>query len=206
MPAHGHAALTHDECRARLCVCCGTKQKQHSTMSAAQELLVKVHGLYTAFDRSNPRFPTALCSTCQQALYKIKSNKPPKGWGGPHPPAWDKFKVDTIFGVRKGGLTDGQGKLTTCDLCQLVRSSPVGNPGPTRSKMLLPRGAEQEPPGLKLEPAHVLCPLCFGKKGPGLPAYPTSAVQRQSRGTCWATCRQPQARSRRQFWAQQSSL
>ena len=35
--------------------------------------------------------------------------------------------------------------------------------------MLLSRGAEEEPPAPKLDPARVLCSLCFGEKGPGLP-------------------------------------
>ena len=54
-----------DQCWARLCQLCGTKQKQSKAMKPSQETLVKVQSLCAAFDHTNPWFPTALCASIE---------------------------------------------------------------------------------------------------------------------------------------------
>ena len=110
MPSSG-PSLTHEECRSRLCVCCGLKQKRSIAMTEAEEPLVKIPSPYPTFDRFNPCYPTALCPSCRRALYKVKAKQVPKGWRDCHPPSWKKFNANKIFGVRKCGTFDYFGML-----------------------------------------------------------------------------------------------
>ena len=167
MPSSG-PSLTHEECRFCLCVCCGLKQKKSIAMTEAEELLVKIHGPYPTFDRFNPCYPTALCPSCRRALYKVKAKQLPKGWRDCQPPSWKKFNVNKIFGVRKCGTFDNYGKQQKCDICTLVRSNPIGESGPNRPKMLLPRGIKEETISHD-KSKDSLCSLCIGMKKKGIP-------------------------------------
>ena len=136
-------------------------------MTEAEELLVKIHGPYPTYDRFNPCYPKALCSSCRRALYKIKAKQLPEGWRDCQPPSWKKFNVNKIFGVRKCGTFDNYGKQQKCDICTLVRSNPIGESGPNRPKMLLPRGIKEETISHD-KSKDSLCSLCIGMKKKGI--------------------------------------
>ena len=123
MVGHSHIALSHEECRGWLCTCCGFKLSTSSVMSAAAEALVQQFGPHPAYDSSILSYPTGLCSTCHRCLYKIRAGTPVKAWGGPQPPSWAQFNIDTIYGVRKCGTTDQQEEVTMYDLCSPISDS-----------------------------------------------------------------------------------
>ena len=117
MVGHSHEALRHEDCRGRLCICCGSKLSTSSVMSTSEEALVKEFRPHPAYDRSILSYPTGLCSTCRHSLYKIRAGTPVKAWGGPQPSSWAQFNIDTIFGVRTCGTKDQKGEVLMCDLC-----------------------------------------------------------------------------------------
>ena len=126
MVGHSHEALRHEDCRGRLCICCGSKLSTSSVMSTSEEALVKEFRPHPAYDRSILSYPTGLCSTCRHSLYKIRAGTPVKAWGGPQPSSWAQFNINTIFGVRTCGTTDQKGEVLMCDLCVHIRFNPVG--------------------------------------------------------------------------------
>ena len=138
MPAHKKEALSHEECCGHLCCCCGKKLTVDRRMTSSEEALVKDYGPCSSYDSSVNSYPTGLCASCRRALYKIKAGKPEKSWGGNQPKNWEDFDIDSIFGVRKCGTENFK-----CDLCNHVRSNPVGT-SYSESNVVRIRGTEKK--------------------------------------------------------------
>ena len=123
-------ALSHDQCRARMCCCCGMKLKSEKKVSVRLEELVKQWGPDAGYDSSNSSYPTGICTTCERALRKVKTSAPEASWGGLKPPAWESFSAGRIYGVRMcGSVPDGGGDRVICDICVHVRGNPIGQKG-----------------------------------------------------------------------------
>ena len=180
MVGHSHIALSHEECRGRLCTCCGFKLSTSSVMSAAAEALVRQFGPHPAYDSSILFYPTGLCSTCQHCLYKIRAGTPVKAWGGPQPPSWAQFNIETIYGVRKCGTTDQQGEVTMCDLCSHIRFNPAGTIYNGKQATALKSRRIEEPPATpeNLDSVSDLCSICLSMKWSGVP-HPCGPAQKK---------------------------
>ena len=101
-------SLSHDQCRAKMCCCCGVKLPKEQLISPKVELMVKMFGPNLSYSSTVASYPTGLCSSCNRVLYKIKVVEPEASWGGSHPPSWTNFSADGIQGVRTcGTLLEG---------------------------------------------------------------------------------------------------
>ena len=132
-------------------------------MSSSIMKLVKEHNCCSSYDPSILSYPTGLCSTCCCALYKIRSGERMTSWGGPHPPTWTEFNIDSIFGARTCDNIDTQGVTQLCDICKPVKFNPIGSKLPkkilNKLQMLQTGGAEKIPVISK----SVVIPDCCGK-------------------------------------------
>ena len=168
--SHNAVPLTHEQCRSRVCVCCGVKLKKNGLMSSSTMKVVKEHSCYPLYDPSILSYPTGLCSTCYRALYKIRSGEQMTSWGGPHPPTWTEFNINSIFGARTCGNIDTQGLTQLCDICKHVKFNPIGSKLPkkilNKPQMLQTRGAEQIPVTSKSVVIHDHCGKCLAEKRP----------------------------------------
>ena len=110
--------LTHMQCRERMCCVCHNKIYKGKPISISSAILVKTYGPDKAYDSNNLSYPTGLCSSCQRALYKIRSGKPDAGWAGPMPPSWSNIIPVRVSGVRNcGSKVHGTEELLLCDIC-----------------------------------------------------------------------------------------
>ena len=176
MVGHSHKTLRHEDCRGRLCICCGSKLSTSSVMSTSEEALVKEFRPHPAYDRSILSYPTGLCSTCRRSLYKIQTEITVKAWGGPQPSSWAQFNIDSIFGVRTP-----EGEVLMCDLCVHIQFNPVATIYYKHQDPVLKSRKIEEPPAkqAKKESETNLCSLCLGKSGPVLPTPAVKVVRKE---------------------------
>ena len=166
MPNH---ALSHEECRARICACCGVKTP-NKKMSSRQEELVKKHA-HTEYDSSIISYPTGLCSACRANLYHCEK---PGGLEGRSDPR-EKWKTFQLGNIPTSRNHDPQ----TCSLCKVVKQNPVGMKGDQSiSPKVLLRGENKTLPPKKVSPKKI-CMKCKQTIGRGIPHPCTpSSVQK----------------------------
>jgi uncharacterized CHY-type Zn-finger protein len=61
--------LSHDECRARVCMLCFNKAKDMQRVTDNLHSLIERHAM-TGYDRDDWRLPTAICGTCRSILIR----------------------------------------------------------------------------------------------------------------------------------------
>ena len=66
-------ALTHEECRVKLCILCVKKKPDVRPISAA--VRAKVVELVPGLDYDDPRLPNGICTNDRKALQKAASSK-----------------------------------------------------------------------------------------------------------------------------------
>ena len=169
--------LTHDQCRARMCCCCGLKLKKGKIVSVKLEQMVREWGPNPGYDSPIPSYPKVICPTCERALCKVKNGKQETSWGGLHPPSWGIFHAKKIHGVRTcGSVTEPDSEPLLCDICVHVRSNPVGQKG---SKSDIPKfvaRGELSLPQLDTTSSLGWCQQCCQQTGPSIshPCNPAS--------------------------------
>ena len=61
----------HNECRNRVCACCGIKAPMANTVTAALQSIIQQE-IYPAYDRLDLKYPNGLCGACHDALQAAK--------------------------------------------------------------------------------------------------------------------------------------
>ena len=168
-------ALSHDQCRARMCCCRGVKLKSEKKVSIRLEELVKQWGPDAGYDSSNSSYPTGICTTCERALRKVKNSALEASWGGLKPPAWESFTAGRIHGVRMcGSVPDGGGDPVICDICVHVRGNPIGQKGSKADLANFVHRSDITTPPPEVASKRGWCEECCQSTSPGV-SHPCSA-------------------------------
>ena len=68
---HPTVALTHEECRARMCVCCGVKLVEDRSMSEGEVQLVRGQGPHPTYDKAVNQHPKILKELLQNEYWIV---------------------------------------------------------------------------------------------------------------------------------------
>ena len=138
----------HETCRQMVCaVCwCESGQKASRGVSVTMEAAIKSH-LVSSYSRTDPRFPSGLCSGCTAILFEWI-----KGLENPRPlPVAEKY--DAVIPI----MTRSSPQCT-CSICKLARMN-----GLEWKRFSVSKKEHDKPPPISKNSGDRLCPTCFSR-------------------------------------------
>ena len=156
--------FSHQDCREKVCCCCGLRTVKKKKVSEAEELLVRKYAK-PEFDSNLREQPCGLCSTCRWYLYACKREERWDDIGRQDPRLrWDAFHLEHSRFREKDHDSD------ICHVCLLAKWNPVDNP----EKRDLMRPTEEMCPEER-QKVYKFCTDCYQHIGKGISHKCTSA-------------------------------
>ena len=149
------SALTHNQCRAKVCHFCSLKKGKRQMLVISNDpksvILQRIRLVWPDYDPSDQTKANGLCKTCYNLLHKFAAGKIEKS----KLPAYKDFSIEVSNNL--ADLTD-----CPCQLCEIAKSNEVGKDGNTVRKDL-------HPPKKPSKVSQKHCLDCFQVTGRGIP-------------------------------------